>query len=140
MGGMIFPRAIARDVSYIGSPVASVPITNSIPTATVITPSWTAVTYAGTWVDSAASGYSGSQYWKDAAGIVHVIVSAKSGTNGTVIFTLPTGFRPVASNIIGAYIDTGTINYCRVQSDGQVIPSSGGNTLVLCFFHFPAVG
>jgi len=145
MSTLILPNTnIQTDVSLIGSPSTSVPIVSSIPASTVISPSWIAVTYASPWLDSALSGYSGSQYYKDAAGIVHVIVSAKCSSPptgaGTTIFTLPAGYRPPASNLIAAYIDTGTVNYCKVQSDGQVVPLSGGATVTLCFFHFPGVG
>lgn len=79
------------------------------------------------------NGWSGGDYFKDESGIVHFITQLSGGTltAGTVIGTLPEGFRP-ASNI---YIPCGTsggVGLLKITSGAgeisvaQALPSNAG--------------
>jgi len=83
---------------------------------------WVNFTYTGTWVDY-GGGYNPGSYRKDALGYVHLRGLVKSGTDGTSITTLPTGYRPeyrhlfvVESNDLAGRLD--------VLTDGTVIPQA----------------
>jgi hypothetical protein len=98
---------------------------------------WVAPTLLGTWVNF--GGTLGTvAYRRDANGIVHLKGVAKSGTIGTSIFTLPSGFRPqldtrfpvVSNSLFGA---------CSISSGGDVVASVGSNTsFSLDSIHFRA--
>lgn len=61
-----------------------------------------------------------------------------NGTAGATIFTLPAGYRPVAHNLVAAYVD-GATGYVKFSSDGTVLCLSGGTTSVACFYAFVGV-
>lgn len=56
------------------------------------------------WVDFDATIYGQAQYYKTKSGIVYVDGLIKNGvtTNGTTLFTLPVGFRPMQQQIFAA--------------------------------------
>lgn len=125
-------------MTITGSFTTSKPITkNSTMLTSVTNPPWIPVTYSNSYVDLGA-GYAPSAYYKDAMGIVRVQLNAKSGTAGATIFTLPAGYRPVAHNLVAAYVD-GTTGYVKFSSDGTVLCLSGGTTSVACFYAFVGV-
>lgn len=84
---------------------------------------WTAVSsFTNSWVNF-GSGYNDAAYYKDPFGIVHLRGLVKSGTIGTGIFTLPSGYRPpniqvhaIASNAAFGYIDISTAGVVRPLS------------------------
>lgn len=87
-------------------------------------------TLAGAWVNFGAP-FQTARYWKDAHGVVHLEGLVKSGV-GT-IFTLPTGYRPVADNLFAAIAGTPTdVGRIDVTSSGAVSLGSGwgNNTFV----------
>lgn len=115
---------------------ASKPIVGNLG-STTIAPSWTSVTYQNSYVDYGLGGYAGSAYYKDANGIVHVRVAAKSGTATAAIFTLPAGYRPGGTRVVTAAVD-GTFHNVTVSTAGVVQTDVGGNTFAICFIDFPA--
>ena len=77
------------------------------------------VGFTGTWTNF-GSGYNDAGYYKDPLGVVHLRGLVKSGTIGTGIFTLPSGYRPpniqvhaVASNAAFGYLDISTAGVVR---------------------------
>lgn len=120
----------------LGSSSTATAIANTIGSTTTANP-YTAVTYTNSYVDF-GSGLQASGYYKDACGIVHVVVNAKSGTAASSIFTLPAGYRPVAHNLVCADVDS-ALGYVKFASDGTVTPLAGGNTAVFCVIQFPGV-
>ncbi|MEE9430690.1 MAG: hypothetical protein V3V16_06585 [Melioribacteraceae bacterium] len=54
---------------------------------------WTAPSLLNSWTNYNA-GFNPTAYFKDSNGIVHLRGMIKSGASGTVIFTLPNGYRP----------------------------------------------
>lgn len=66
----------------------------------IASPTWTAPTLLNSWVnygsDGAGNNYSPAGYYKDQFGRVYLRGMIRSGTatSETVLFTLPTGFRP----------------------------------------------
>lgn len=67
-------------------------------------------------------------YLKD-AGYVHLTGVVKDGTAtpGTVIFTLPSGYRPAAEETF-VVASNGAYGECVIQSDGDVTINAGSNT------------
>ena len=101
--------------------------------------SWTGVSYGSGWTDYDASSFTPGQYYKDITGIVYLrgVVKRTSGT-GTLIGTLPVGFRPLKTVGGGAYGDGGLANV-QVESNGQinlVSGSTGGFIYLDRFFFF----
>jgi hypothetical protein len=95
------------------------------------TVSLTAPTLGNSWVDY-GSGFDGAGYYKDADGTVYLQGLIKDGTatNGTVLFTLPSGYRPGRRLVFlvvtaGSPVATGRID---VFSNGEVQIVTGSNT------------
>ncbi len=59
---------------------------------------WQVPTLLNNWVNY-GEGFNSCGYWKDSFNVVHLRGLVKSGAIGSVIFTLPTGYRP--ANIEG---------------------------------------
>jgi hypothetical protein len=94
---------------------------------TVITEEgWTAPSLQNSWVDY-GSGYQGTRYRKDSNGTRHIEGMIKSGTTtaGTLIFTLPAGWRPAAHLWFSIPVSGGTAADMEIRSDGQVIAGAG---------------
>jgi hypothetical protein len=87
---------------------------------------WTNATYAGAWTSYGAP-YADAGYRKDSSGVVHLRGLIKSGTIGTTAFTLPSGYRPAFKVSHATFNVSGTGNI-DVNTDGTVIPATGGNT------------
>jgi hypothetical protein len=83
-------------------------------------PAWVAPTLLNSWVNT-GGGAVGAGYYKDSLGRVWVRGRVKSGTSGTVVFTLPAGFRPSASEYYTVLAQGGVLGYMEIQSDGDVI-------------------
>lgn len=94
-----------------------------------------AVTFAGTWVNQGA-GFPEAKYWQDDMGNTRLQGNIKSGTIGTVAFTLPVGYRPATTRRF-AVVSNGAFGELEVQTDGDVIPISGNTASVnldgVCF-------
>jgi len=65
------------------------------------------------WLNFA--GFVPTCYWKDKYGVVHIegLVQSGTTTNGTVVFTLPAGYRPPANLVFATH--TSPQNVCRVD-------------------------
>jgi hypothetical protein len=83
---------------------------------------WTAVTFAGTWVDY-GGGFQPVEYRK-VGDRVEMRGLAKSGS-GTV-FTLPAGFRPGSQEIFACDAASNTHARVDVDTSGNVIYQGGG--------------
>jgi hypothetical protein len=81
---------------------------------------WVAPSLQNGWVDYGA-GIQGVQYMKDANGFVHIRGVMKDGTAsaGTLVFTLPVGFRPPARIHIVA-IANEDVEAMDLYADGSV--------------------
>jgi hypothetical protein len=77
----------------------------------------------GGWV-AFGGGYPAPTYWRDADGVVHLEGVLAGGTLGTVAFTLPSGFRPVAQRDFAAECN-GVHGTLIVTAAGAVTPSAG---------------
>ena len=84
-------------------------------------------TLLNSWVNYGA-GYESASYWKDKCNVVHLGGLVKSGTivDGTVIFTLPEGYRPRASE---KFITVSLNATCVVDiyASGNVTIRAGAN-------------
>lgn len=118
IGVSTFSGVVAKGsttTNYLSIQAMFYPASPSTPTT------WTPITLQNSWVDYDATTFSPSAYTKGADGIVSVRGLIKSGvvTDGTIIGTLPAGYRPSATVL--ATCDTATSVYCRIDVD------SGGN-------------
>lgn len=99
-----------------------------------VTTAWTAPTFTNSWVNY-GSGYQSARYRK-VGDIVSLDGLIKDGDDLSSAFTLPVGFRPLATvefvgvnNLAGSYID--------IQTNGNVYVSKGGGTYAsLSGLHF----
>ena len=92
----------------------------------------TAPTLNGTWANFGGS-YQTVEYWKDnATGMVHIqglIKNSGAPAAGSVIFTLPEGYRPPATMLFTVGTATTSISRtmgrCDINSAGQVTYQTG---------------
>lgn len=96
-----------------------------IPTS--YTGTWTSLTLLNSWVNHTPATYSTAQYTKTSDGMVTIKGLIKSGTvtNGTIIATLPAGFRPTKT-VLTDTICSGVV-FCRldIDSSGNIIVRAG---------------
>lgn len=85
-------------------------------------------TLQNSWVNYGAA-YQGAGYWKDKCGVVHLCGLIKSGTTTaeTVIFTLPTGYRPAVSEKFFA-VSMNAICVIDVYGTGNIAIKTGANS------------
>jgi hypothetical protein len=79
------------------------------------------------WVDFGAP-YAQVAYFKDTMGIVHLRGMAKSGTCGTTIFTLPTGYLPEATLQYSVMLVGNVLGLVSLESTGVVKVTTGCTT------------
>ncbi|HEU5118641.1 MAG TPA: hypothetical protein VFT74_18735, partial [Isosphaeraceae bacterium] len=94
--------------------------------APVSTPSWKSLALQGTWVPyqspPAKPGYLSAQYLRTSAGIVMMRGLVKLGGSGTVICTLPAGYRPSGRlAFLGSDSNNGGGSYLQVRENGDVV-------------------
>lgn len=89
----------------------------------------TVATLQNGWVTPAS--YSPLSFWKDSNGSIHLQGVIENGTVGSMITTLPVGYRPSAIiDINGTATNSGTFAAFRIYTNGNVQHLSGGNVLV----------
>lgn len=78
------------------------------------------VSLQNSWANYGA-GYQTFGYWKDSQGVVHLQGLIKSGTTtaGTLLFTLPSGYRPSAAETFGVCLASATIGAITIATNGQ---------------------
>ncbi|WP_068782250.1 hypothetical protein [Paenibacillus sp. GM2] len=94
---------------------------------------WIYPTLLNGWTLS-SKGVFPAQYYKDENGIVHINGIVNSGTNGSIIFTLPSGYRPKTTHRISAVINSGAnfnISFFDITSNGNVTATFPGNVMHL---------
>ena len=89
---------------------------------------FTNATYLNSWVDYGAT-HNKAGYYKTVDGVVRLQGAVKSGTIGQPIFTLPTGYRP-AKTLLVTVPSNGAFGIVEIQTDGDVIATTGNNTYV----------
>jgi hypothetical protein len=98
-----------------------------------VTPAFTGIgtagapAFANSWVNFDAGTNQQAGFWKDDNGLVHLRGLVKSGVVGSVMFTLPAGFRPSALEIF-AVPSNALFGVLYVASNGDVTLNSGSNT------------
>lgn len=90
---------------------------------------YTDATYLNSWVDYNATTHNKGGYYKSLDGVVHLQGVVKSGTIGQPIFTLPTGYRP-SKTLVFTVPSNGAFGVLEVQTDGDVVATTGNNTYV----------
>lgn len=89
---------------------------------------WESLSLLNSWVNF-GSGFSTAQFIKHPGGLVEVKGFIKDGTatTGTVLATLPVGFRPAEGRVFGT-ISNNLIGRVDVQADGDITIEVGTNT------------
>jgi hypothetical protein len=100
--------------------------------ATTTQEAWTNLTLVNSWV-SYGGTFATPGYRKNNFGEVELRGMVKSGvtTNGTVIATLPAGYRPTSDKAYSVICNNGTadvIGYISISTGGSIIFKSGANT------------
>lgn len=78
-------------------------------------------TYQNSWVTYSA-GHDAKYYKHD--GRVYLSGTVKNGTSGSIIFTLPVGYRPIHAQYFPV-VANGTFGYCSLNTNGTVSASLG---------------
>ena len=90
----------------------------------------TGFTYLNSWV----SALTGTGYWKDTSGLVHLRGQISTGTNGTIFATLPVGYRPACNEAYATTYFTGAAfatSYVFIATNGDcTIYFAGGMSYV----------
>lgn len=84
--------------------------------------------FLNSWVNFSA-GWQVARFWRDPMGVVHLEGLVKSGTPGatSVVFTLPTGYRPSFDLTAATYSAAG-VGRITVKSTGDVVVEVGSTT------------
>ena len=94
---------------------------------------WTSVTFQNGWANL-GGGYAPCQYAQQ-NNVVHVKCGAQAGAVGSVMFTLPAGFRPSETIYFPAY-EGGATKFISIDSSGQVTHAGGSNRSVIFYATF----
>lgn len=88
-----------------------------------------APSYVNNWADY-GSGFRNGGYWKDTDGMVHLtgLIKKTSGSNPSVAFTLPTGYRPYDNVAVSIADASGAFHACDISSAGVVTIGTGAST------------
>lgn len=89
---------------------------------------WSDVVLLNNWVRF-SSQFAPPQYTQTIDGFVLLrgVISTGTATAGTILFTLPAGFRPEYHVMLSTVSDTGS-SRVDVETTGNVVIQSGGNT------------
>lgn len=119
-------------------PIVSGGATKKIKTENLFPPVvFTAPTLLNSWVNFGA-GYANAGYTRH-LGLVMVRGTVKNGTLNSVVFTLPSGYRPSAA-LIFAVNSNAAHGVIEIGTNGDVIQRSGSNvSLAMDQIHFPPV-
>lgn len=95
---------------------------------------WNNLTLLNSWVNFNAATHATAQYMKDNEGVVHVRGVIKDGTAvaGTVLFTLPAGFRPPLQ-LIMVCNGNGVFEYVDVKANGDVALGEASSAVYFAF-------
>lgn len=94
---------------------------------------WNALTLLNSWVHYDAANYANAEYAKDAAtGLVYVRGMIKNGTAtaGTVLATLPAGYRPTKVQTFAIVAD-GAVEVIDIQTDGDIVLATAASSVWL---------
>lgn len=89
----------------------------------------TAPTLLNSWANSGGANLVAG-YWKDAWGVVHMQGTITGGADGSIICTLPSGFRPTATVSLPVYASARSYGYVTIDSSGNVTAASVGVSTV----------
>lgn len=81
--------------------------------------------FSNSWVNYGA-GYNTAAFFKDPNGVVHLKGLIKSGTVTSAVFTLPSGYRPAATEV-QPIVSNGAAGYIDIQNNG-VLKVVGGSS------------
>ncbi len=98
-------RCLYWDGSY-----AITPLTSS---------AWIAPTLTNSWANL-GSGFANAGYLKDPMGFVHLRGEVNGGINGSIIFTLPAGYRPAAATNLASINGASAFAYLQIAASGTV--------------------
>lgn len=86
-----------------------------------------AAAFTNSWVNY-DGGFATAKYWFDRDGHVCIEGSVKTGSAGTSVFTLPTGYRP-AAQMAFAVDANGSHGLVYVNTNGTVVVNAGSSTI-----------
>lgn len=87
---------------------------------------WIAPALLNSWANFGGS-FNPAGYYRDASGVVRLRGVVKTGAVGTVIFTLPAGFRPINTELMPV-VSNSAFGLVQVGSNGDVTAAGGSST------------
>lgn len=103
---------------------------------------WYFPTLLNSWVEYDVSIFQKTCYGKNKAGTVNITGLVKSGTPGagSVVFTLPVGYRPTVCNIFAVNTYSNAMGRADINAAGSVIATVGSGTYFSLCLSFQATG
>jgi hypothetical protein len=95
-------------------------------TGRILQEDWQTPTLVNGWVNY-GSGFNPAGYFQDKNGVVHLRGLVRNGTAGSIIFTLPSSYRPESRELF-AVIANSELGRCDVLPNGTVQAVLGSNT------------
>lgn len=142
--GVVYPSytvtASRKDTISIKVAANNATGTSTDGTSTAIVPDWTDCGLQNGWGNYGGS-HATAQFTKTTANIVVLKGLVKTGAAGTVVCTLPVGYRPDKRLMFQALSDSATTTRVDIDSNGDVIANSGyTNWVNLSTIQFVASG
>lgn len=84
---------------------------------------WIAPTFVNSWINYGL-GFNPCGYWKDSYNVVHLRGLVKNGAIGSVLFTLPVGYRPANTEgfpVIRAVAPASEVGRLDISNAGIVL-------------------
>ncbi len=99
--------------------------------ASLTIPAWSTLTLKNSWIDYNSSNWTTAGYTKTSAGMIVLKGLVKSGTAtaGTVIGTLPAGYRP-AERLLFQTGSAGAVGRIDIETNGDISIQVGTNTWI----------
>lgn len=128
---------LQRDEPRMGigtlDPQATLDVAGSLRVRSILQEDWQPITLKNKWV-AYSMGWNDAEYFKDALGFVHLRGMITGGTraDGTEIFELPEGYRPVNKELLMTIVQNGSGGYGKVgridaDPNGQVVIRIAGD-------------
>ncbi len=80
--------------------------------------------FDGSW-ENELNSFATAGFYKDGFGIVHLVGDVRAGTDGSTIFTLPSGYRPAAGVDFASRANSDTGTATVVVEDGGAVKAFG---------------
>lgn len=103
----------------------------------VVQEGWQSPALLNNW-QNYGNPFNSAGFWRDSVGVVHLRGVIVGGQTGQLIFNLPSGYRPTATEVLMTWAFTFSMGYqvgrVDIASSGSVTCAQGASTGVTEFF------